>query len=58
MAYEARVHNAGCLVVVLVLASAFLHVKISVTLFRVYVGMPLVFGARLCWGGGNVTFLV
>ena len=58
MVYEARVHNAGCLVVVLVLASAFLHVKISVTLFRVYVGMSLVFGARLCWGGGNVTFLV
>ena len=59
MAYEARVHNPGCLVVVLVLASAFLHVKISVTLFRVYVGMSLVLGARLCWGGGgNVTFLV
>ena len=53
MAYEARVHNAGCLVVVLVLASAFLHVKISVTLFRVYVGISLVFGARLCWGGGG-----
>ena len=53
MASEARVHNAGCLVVVLVLASAFLHVKISVTLsIRVYVGMSLVFGARLCWGGG------
>ena len=41
MAYEACVHNPGCLVVVLVLASAFLHVKISVTLFRVYVGMSL-----------------
>ena len=54
MAYEARVHKAGCLGVVLVLASAFLHVKISVTLFRVYVGMSLVFGARLCWGGGGV----
>ena len=32
--------RAGCLVVVLVLASAFLHVKISVIkVFRVYLGM-------------------
>ena len=31
--------RAGCLVVVLVLASAFLHVKISVKVFRVYLGM-------------------
>ena len=33
--------------------------RISVTLFRVYVGMVTCFGARLCWGGGggNVTFL-
>ena len=59
MAYEVRVHNPGCLVVVLVLASAFLHVKISVTLFRVYVGMSLVL-EHVCagGGGGNVTFLV
>ena len=53
-------HNPGCLVVVLVFASAFLHVKISVTLFRLYIGMVTCFGARLCWGGGggNVTFNV
>ena len=58
MAYEACVNNPGCLVVVLVLASAFLHVKISVTLFRVYLGMVTCFRARLSWGGGgNVTFL-
>ena len=59
MAYASRVNNPGCLVVVLVLASAFLHVEISVTLFRVYLGMVTCFGARLCWGGGggNVTFL-
>ena len=35
-----------------------LHVKISVTLFRLYIGMVTCFRARLCWGGGNVTFLV
>ena len=29
-----------------------LHVKISVTLFRVYFGMVTCFRARLCWGGG------
>ena len=57
MAYKAHVYNPGCLVVVLVLASAFLYVKIFVTLFRVYVGMVTCFGALLCWGG-NVTFLV
>ena len=40
--------------VVLFLISDFLHVKISVTLFRVYLGMV----TCLCWGGGgNVTFL-
>ena len=54
MAYEACVHNAGCLVVVLVLASAFLHVKISVTLFRVFT----CFWSTFVLGGGNVTFLV
>ena len=59
MAYETRVYNPGCLVVVLVLASAFLHVKISVTLFRVYVGMVTCL-EHICagGGGGNVTFLV
>ena len=30
----------------------FLHVKISVTLFRIYLGMVTCFRARLCWGGG------
>ena len=38
--------------VVLVLASAFLHVKISVKVVRSYLGMVTCFGARLCWGGG------
>ena len=31
--------KAGCLVVVLILTSAFLHVKISVKVFRAYLGM-------------------
>ena len=39
--------------VVLVLASAFLHVKISVKVVRVYLGIVTSFGARLCWGGGG-----
>ena len=35
-----------------------LHVRFSVTLFRLYIGMVTFFRARLCWGGGaNVTFL-
>ena len=59
MAYETRVHNPGSLVVVLVLASAFLHVKISVKLVRIYIAMVTCFRARLCWGGGgNVTLNV
>ena len=36
----------------------FLHVKISVTLFKLYIGMATCFRAHLCWGGGNVTFNV
>ena len=45
--------RVGCMVVVLVLASAFLHVKVSVKVVRVFLGnVLLVFGARLCWGGG------
>ena len=36
---ESRVNKAGCLGVVLVLASAFLHVKISVKVVRVYLGI-------------------
>ena len=39
----------------LVLVSVFLHVKISVKVVRLYLGMVTSFGARLCWGG-NVTF--
>ena len=30
--------------------------EVPVTLVRVYLGMVTCFGARLCWGGGNVTF--
>ena len=41
-----------CLVVVLVLASTFLHVKVSVKVVRVFLGNVTSFGARLCWGGG------
>ena len=33
-----------------------LCVEVPVTLVRVYLGMVTCFGARLCWGGGNVTF--
>ena len=57
MAHEARVHNPGCLVVVLGFPSAFLHVKISVTLFRLYIKWSLVL-EHVCagGGGGNVTF--
>ena len=47
--------RVGCLVVVLVLASAFLHVKISVKYLGYALEWSLVFGARLCWGGGIVT---
>ena len=50
MTDESRVNKAGCLVVVLVLALVFLHVKISVKVVRVFLGK--FFGARLCWGGG------
>ena len=42
-----------CMVVVLVLASAFLHVKVSVKVVRVFLGNVTSFGARLCWGGGG-----
>ena len=38
--------------VVLVFASACLHVKISVKLFRLYIGMVTYCRARLCWGRG------
>ena len=44
-------HNPGCLVVVLVLTSVF-----PINVVKVYLGMVTCFRARLCWGGGNVTF--
>ena len=44
-------------VVVLILTSAFLHVKISVKVFRVYLGMVTSFWSTfVLGGGGNVTF--
>ena len=47
----------GCLVVVLVLASAYLHVKISVKVFRVSLGMVTSFWSTfVLGGGGNVAF--
>ena len=52
MAYASRVNNTGCLVVVLVLASAFLHVKISVKVFRVHLGMVTCFWSTFVLGGG------
>ena len=49
--------RVGCLVVVLVLASAYRHVKISVKVFRVYLGMVTCFWSTfVLGGGGNVTF--
>ena len=54
-----NLHRVGCLVVVLVLASAFLHVKVSVKVVRVFLGnvtcvwSTFVLGGG---GGGNVTF--
>ena len=55
---ESRINRAGCLVVVLVLASAFLHVKISVKVVRVFLGNFTSFWSTfvLGGGGGNVTF--
>ena len=49
--------RVGCLDVVLVLVSAFLHVKISVKVVRVYLGMVTSFWSTfVLGGGGNVTF--
>ena len=55
MADESRVNKAGCLVVVLVLTSAFLHVKISVNLkvVRVYLGIVTSFWSTFVLGGGG-----
>ena len=58
MAHESRVNSPGSLVVVLVFPSGFLHVKISVTRFRLYIKWSLVL-KHVCargGGGGNVTF--
>ena len=46
-------NNPGCLVVVFVLASAFLHVKISVKVFMVYLGMVTCFWSTFVLGGGG-----
>ena len=44
------------MVIVLVLASAFLHVKISVEVVRVYLGIVTSFWSTfVLGGGGNVT---
>ena len=51
--YASRVNNPGCLVVVLVLALVFLHVKISVKVFRVYLGMVTSFWSTFVLGGGG-----
>ena len=42
--------------VVLVLTSTFLHVKISVKVVRVCLGMVTCFWSTFVLGGGNVTF--
>ena len=50
-------HRVGCLVVVLVLASAFLHVKVSFKVVRVFLGNVTCFWSTfVLGGGGNVTF--
>ena len=50
-------NSPGSLVVVLVFPSAFLHVRIFVTLFSLYIKWSLVL-KHVCagGGGGNVTF--
>ena len=46
--------RVGCLVVVLVLASAFLHVKVSVKVVRVFLGSVTCFWSTFVLGGGGV----
>ena len=49
--------RVGCLVVVLVIALAFLHVKVSVKVVRVFLGNVTSFWSTfVLGGGGNVTF--
>ena len=43
--------RVGCLVVVLVLASAFLHVKVSVKVVRVFLGNVTSFWSMFVLGG-------
>ena len=52
MSDELCVNKAWCLGVVLVLSSIFLHVKISVKVFRVYLGMVTSFWSTFVLGGG------
>ena len=47
-------HWVGCTVVVLVLASAFLHVNISVKVVRVFLGNVTSFWNTFVLGGGGV----
>ena len=44
--------RVGCLVVVLVLASAFLHVKVSIKVVRVFLGNVTCFWSTFVLGGG------
>ena len=45
--------RVGCMVVVLVLASAFLHVKVSVKVVRVFLGNVTSFWSTFVLGGGG-----
>ena len=58
MKYEGcwRFGGTGPQAVVLVLTSVSLHVKISVKVFRVYLGMVTYFWSTFVLVGGNVTF--
>ena len=49
-------NKIGCLVVVLVLALAFLHVKVSVKVVRVFLGNVTSLEHVCAGGGDNVTF--
>ena len=53
MADASRVNGPGSLVVVLVLTSVSLHVKISVKVVRVYLGMVTCFWSTFVLGGGG-----
>ena len=46
-------HRVGCLVVVLVLASAFLHVKVSVKVVMVFLGNVTCFWSTFVGGAGG-----